>query len=275
MAEIRHASGVERAFVLLITAVILFPVLWLLFLSFIPGQDIAAGIGAIGRRFTLQNFSGVWDAVFASSFINSLVVSIVSVVIAIALGAPFAFWLSRAHLTARSDFMIGLIILSTRMAPPIAFTLPYFLAYRYAEIMDTRIGLILVYVTINLSLVVWTMRTFFDGVPTSIDESAEIDGASRFQTFFEVVLPMSATGLVATTILAFIYSWNDFFFALILTRTEAMTAPVAIVNFLNFEGWEWGKIAAGGVMVMAPVALFSLAMQKYLVKGLSAGAVKG
>jgi multiple sugar transport system permease protein len=275
MAEIRHASRAERGLVLCITAVILFPVLWLLFLSFIPGQDIAAGIGSIGRRFTLQNFSGVWDAVFASSFINSLVVSIVSVVIAIALGAPFAFWLSRAHLTARSDFMIGLIILSTRMAPPIAFTLPYFLAYRYAEIMDTRIGLILVYVTINLSLVVWTMRTFFDGVPTSIDESAEIDGASRFQTFFEVVLPMSATGLVATTILAFIYSWNDFFFALILTRTEAMTAPVAIVNFLNFEGWEWGKIAAGGVMVMAPVALFSLAMQKYLVKGLSAGAVKG
>ncbi len=275
MADIRHASRTERAIVLFVTALILFPVLWLLFLSFVPGQDIAGGFGTIGRRFTLENFTSLWDAVFANSFVNSLVVSVVSVVIAIALGAPFAFWLSRAHLSARSDFGIGLIILATRMAPPIAFTLPYFLAYRYAEIMDTRIGLILVYVTINLSLVVWTMRTFFDGVPTSIDESAEIDGASRFQTFFEVVLPMSATGLVATTILAFIYAWNDFFFALILTRTEAMTAPVAIVNFLNFEGWEWGKIAAGGVMVMAPVALFSLAMQKYLVKGLSAGAVKG
>ncbi|MCB2031224.1 MAG: carbohydrate ABC transporter permease [Rhodoferax sp.] len=275
MADIRHASRTERAIVLFVTALILFPVLWLLFLSFIPGQDIAGGFGTIGRRFTLENFTSLWDAVFANSFVNSLVVSVVSVVIAIALGAPFAFWLSRAHLSARSDFGIGLIILATRMAPPIAFTLPYFLAYRYAEIMDTRLGLILVYVTINLSLVVWTMRTFFDGVPTSIDESAEIDGASRVQTFFEVVLPMSATGLVATTILAFIYAWNDFFFALILTRTEAMTAPVAIVNFLNFEGWEWGKIAAGGVMVMAPVALFSLAMQKYLVKGLSAGAVKG
>lgn len=275
MADIRHASRTERAIVLFVTGLILFPVLWLLFLSFIPGQDIAGGFGTIGRRFTLENFTSLWDAVFANSFVNSLVVSVVSVVIAIALGAPFAFWLSRAHLSARSDFGIGLIILATRMAPPIAFTLPYFLAYRYAEIMDTRLGLILVYVTINLSLVVWTMRTFFDGVPTSIDESAEIDGASRFQTFFEVVLPMSATGLVATTILAFIYAWNDFFFALILTRTEAMTAPVAIVNFLNFEGWEWGKIAAGGVMVMAPVALFSLAMQKYLVKGLSAGAVKG
>ncbi|MCB2006664.1 MAG: carbohydrate ABC transporter permease [Rhodoferax sp.] len=275
MADIRHASRTERAIVLFVTALILFPVLWLLFLSFIPGQDIAGGFGTIGRRFTLENFTSLWDAVFANSFVNSLVVGVVSVVIAIALGAPFAFWLSRAHLSARSDFGIGLIILATRMAPPIAFTLPYFLAYRYAEIMDTRLGLILVYVTINLSLVVWTMRTFFDGVPTSIDESAEIDGASRVQTFFEVVLPMSATGLVATTILAFIYAWNDFFFALILTRTEAMTAPVAIVNFLNFEGWEWGKIAAGGVMVMAPVALFSLAMQKYLVKGLSAGAVKG
>lgn len=275
MAEIRNASRGERALVLGVTALLLFPVLWLVFLSFVPGEDIAGGISTIGRRITLNNFVGVWDAVFASSFINSLVVSVVSVAVAMALGTPFAFWLSRAHLSARSDFGIGLIILATRMAPPIAFTLPYFLAYRYAGLMDTRLGLILVYVTINLSLVIWTMRTFFDGVPTSIDESAEIDGASRFQTFFEVVLPMSATGLVATTILAFIYSWNDFFFALILTRTEAMTAPVAIVNFLNFEGWEWGKIAAGGVMVMAPVALFSLGMQKYLVKGLSAGAVKG
>lgn len=275
MAEIRAASLGERVTALVFTALVLFPVLWLLFLSFIPGKDIAAGIGAIGSNFTLHNFTSLWDAVFASSFVNSLIVSTVSVAVAMALGAPFAFWLSRAHLNARSDFAIGLIILGTRMAPPIAFTLPYFLAYRYADLMDTRAGLILVYVTINLSLVIWTMRTFFDGVPTSIDESAEIDGASRFQTFFEVVLPMSATGLVATTILAFIYSWNDFFFALILTRTEAMTAPVAIVNFLNFEGWEWGKIAAGGVMVMAPVALFSLGMQKYLVKGLSAGAVKG
>ncbi|WP_418320080.1 carbohydrate ABC transporter permease [Piscinibacter sakaiensis] len=275
MAETRAASRRERVAVLAVTALILFPVLWLLFLSFVPGKDIAAGMGAIGRNFTLHNYTSLWDAVFARSFVNSLIVSTVSVTVAMALGAPFAFWLSRAHLKARSDFVIGLIILGTRMAPPIAFTLPYFLAYRYADLMDTRTGLVLVYVTINLSLVIWTMRTFFDGVPTSIDEAAEIDGASRFQTFFEVVLPMSATGLVATTILAFIYSWNDFFFALILTRTEAMTAPVAIVNFLNFEGWEWGKIAAGGVMVMAPVALFSLGMQKYLVKGLSAGAVKG
>lgn len=275
MAELRNAPTWEKALVLTFTAVILLPILWLLFISFAPGQDILGGVSKLGRTFTLENYTSLWDAVFANSFINSIVVTIVSVVISLALGVPFAYWLSRAHLRARSEFAVGLVILTARMAPPIAFTLPYFLAYRHLGLMDTKLGLILVYVTINVSLVIWVMRTFFDGIPTTIDEAASIDGATRFQTFFQVVLPMSVTGLVATTILTFIYAWNDFFFALILTRTDAMTAPVAIVNFLNYEGWEWGKIAAGGVLVMAPVALFSIAVQKYLVQGLSAGAVKG
>ena len=161
------------------------------------------------------------------------------------------------------------------MAPPIAFTIPYFLVYRHLALIDTLTGLVIIYLTFNLSLVVWLMRSFFDATPRALEEAAWIDGAGLWQGFCKIVLPLSGPGLAATAILCFLYSWNDFFFALILTRTEAMTAPVAVVNFMNYEGWEWGKIAAGGTMVMLPVLFFSILVRRFLVHGLTAGAIKG
>jgi multiple sugar transport system permease protein len=147
--------------------------------------------------------------------------------------------------------------------------------YRHLGLLDTRTGLVIIYLTFNLSLVVWLMRSFFDATPRTLEEAAWIDGASLGQGFLRVVLPLSAPGLAATAILCFLYAWNDFFFALILTRTQAMTAPVAVVNFMNYEGWEWGKIAAGGTLVMLPVLVFSFVVRKFLVRGLMAGALRG
>src|SRR6202012_5587370 len=119
------------------------------------------------------------------------------------------------------------------------------------------------------------MQPFFETVPLSLEEAALVDGAPTRIVFLRIVLPMVVPGIAATAILCFLYAWNDFFFALILTRTSARTAPVAVVNFMNYEGWEWGKIAAGGSLVMAPVLIFSLAVRRYLVSGLTAGAVEG
>ena len=178
-------------------------------------------------------------------------------------------------LTIRSEKPLSLLILASRMAPPIAFTIPYFLVYRHIDLLDTITGLVLIYLTFNLSLVVWLMRSFFDACPRSLEEAAWIDGASMWQGFTKIILPISGPGLAATAILCFLYSWNDFFFGLILTRTQAMTAPVAIVNFMQYEGWEWGKIAAGGTMVMLPVLIFSILVRKFLIQGMTAGAVKG
>ncbi len=166
-------------------------------------------------------------------------------------------------------------ILASRLAPPTAFAIPYFLVYRELELIDTWTGLILIYLTVNLSLVVWLMRSFFANTPASLEEAALIDGAGFWGAFLRIVLPTAAPGLAATAILSFVYAWNDFFFALILTRTDAMTAPVAVVNFMNYEGWDWGRIAAGGTMVMLPVLVFSLLVRRFLIEGLTAGAVKG
>ena len=148
-------------------------------------------------------------------------------------------------------------ILATRMAPPIAFTIPFFLAYRLSGCSTRSSGLIMIYLTFNLALVIWMMRNFFDGVPRALEEAAWIDGCGVWSAFRRIALPLAAPGLAATGVLCFILSWNDFFYALILTRTNAMTAPVAIVNFMQYEGWEWGKIAAGGTLVMLPVVCCS------------------
>jgi multiple sugar transport system permease protein len=222
---------------------------------------------------TLDHYTSLWQGGFPASFVNSLVTSTVSTLLALLAGVPAAYALSRW--TGRGRQRLGLVILLTRMAPPIAFTIPFFLAFRWLGLLDTRTGLILIYMTFNLPLVIWMMQPFFEAVPLSLEEAALMDGAGFPTVFLEIVLPMAAAGVAATAILCFLYAWNDFFFALILTRTDARTAPVAVVNFMNYEGWEWGKIAAGGSLVMAPVLLFSMLVRRFLVSGLTAGAVKG
>ena len=251
----------------------MFPFLWMFHLSFKTNKQIFTFPPALFFEPTLLNYTTLFDDVFTQGFINSLFTSVVSTLVALVVGVPAAFALSRANY--KKDYQISLWVLATRMAPPIAFTLPYFLFYRHVGLMDTRTGLILIYLTFNLSLVLWMMRSFFDATPRSLEEAAWIDGCGVWEAFWRITLPLSAPGLAATAIFCFLFSWNDFFFALILTRSAAQTAPVAIVNFLEYESWQWGKIAAGGTMVMLPVLIFSFLVRKYLVAGLASGAVKG
>ena len=249
------------------------PFLWLLVMSFKTNAEIFHWPPRLFFPATLGNYAALWTSEFRTSFANSLVVSITSTVVSLVVGVPAAYALSRWQ--TRSGNTITLWILASRMAPPIAFTIPYFLAYRYLEMLDTLTGLILIYLTFNLSLVIWMMRPFYDQLPRSLEEAAWIDGATMWQGFTKIILPLSGPGLAATAILCFLFAWNDFFFALILTRTDAMTAPVAVVNFMNYEGWEWGRIAAGGTMIMLPVLVFSFVVRRYLVSGLTGGAIKG
>jgi multiple sugar transport system permease protein len=271
-----HAPWERRliyALVLGLAALTLFPFLWLLLMSFKTNDDIFAFPPKFLFDPTSANYHALWDSGFRQAFLNSAVVSTTSTALALLVGVPGAYALSR--MAVRLEKPLSLLILASRMAPPIAFTIPYFLAYRHANLLDTRTGLVLIYLTFNISLVVWLMRGFFDAVPRSLEEAAWIDGASLWQAFRRVILPLSGPGIAATAILCFLYSWNDFFFALILTRKEATTAPVAVVNFMNYEGWDWGRIAAGGTLIMLPVLVFSIVVRKFLIQGMTAGAVKG
>lgn len=261
------------ALVIVLAAMIMLPFVWLVLMSFKTNDDIFAFPPKLLFVPTLDNYIGLWASSFRYSFLNSAVVSVTSTLLALIVGVPGGYALSRMAL--RQDKALSLLILASRMAPPIAFTIPYFLAYRWLGLLDSKLGLILIYLTFNISLVVWLMRSFFDACPRSLEEAAWVDGASVWQGFTNIMLPICGPGVAATAILCFLYSWNDFFFALILTRNQAMTAPVAVVNFMNYEGWEWGKIAAGGAMVMLPVLIFSVLVRKFLVQGMTTGAIKG
>ena len=271
--RLRRDRAILIALVAFLVLLVMFPFLWMITMSFKPIDDIFAWPPKLFFTPTFEHYLGLVDDEFAASFWNSLVTSVGSTVVSMVVGVPAAYALSRME--ARIGNRLSLWILASRMAPPIAFTIPYFLVYRHIGLLDTKLGLGIIYVTFNLSLAIWLMRTFFDATPRSLEEAAWIDGATLWQGFFRILLPLSVPGLAATAILCFLFAWNDFFFALILTRTEATTAPVAVVNFMNYEGWEWGKIAAGGTMVMLPVLVFSILVRKFLVRGLTAGAVKG
>ena len=268
LAALRPGRADLAAFALLL--VVLFPFLWMVQMALRPLDDIFGE--AVLFRPTLDNFASLWTGGFPKSFANSLAVSTLATALSMAIGVPAAYALSRWRFKARNQ--VALWILVTRMAPPIAFTIPFFLAFRWLGLLDTVLGLALVYLTFNLALVVWMMQTFFAAVPEALEEAAWIDGCGIWEAFWRVTLPLTAPGLAATAVICFIFSWNDFFYALVLTRTEAMTAPVAIVNFLQYEGWEWGKIAAGGTLVMLPVVVFTLLVRTYLVQGLTAGGLK-
>jgi len=258
---------------IVLLALTLFPVFWLVQMSLKVEAEAFQMPPKLLFVPTFENYLALFQGKFARSFGNSLIVSVTTTLLSMLLGVPAAYALSRAGFQA--DKGIALWILTTRMAPPIAFAIPFFLAYRYLGLVDTLSGLAVIYLTFNLSLVIWMMRTFFDGLPRSLEEAAEIDGAGPLATFLRITLPLAGPGLATTAIFCFLFAWNDFFFALVLTRSKAQMAPVAIVNFMNYEGWEWGKIAAGGTMIMLPVVLFSLLVRRYLIRGLTAGALKG
>ena len=272
----RVRSRSSRRILLFGTAVtllvlVLFPVVWMLQMSLRPNKDIMG----YSLRFvpTLENYRALWTGHFPKSFANSFAASASSTVLSLLIGVPAAYSLARWRFRARRA--VAIWVLATRMAPPIAFTIPFFLAYRYLHLLDTVTGLVIIYLTFNLSLVIWMMQSFFDSVPRELEEAAWIDGCTIWGAFRRIVLPLAAPGVAATGVLCFIMSWNDFFFALILTRTNAMTAPVAIVDFMQYEGWEWGKIAAAGTLVMLPVIIFTFFVRTYLVRGLMAGGLKG
>jgi multiple sugar transport system permease protein len=268
----RTNRAIVHVLAVVLALLVLAPFLWLLRMSLQTNPEIFAFPPRLWFTPTLANYAALWHGDFPRSFANSAITSTVSTGIAMLVGVPAAYALARMR--TRSD-MLSLWVIASRLAPPTAFAIPYFLAYRTLHLLDTRLGLIIIYLTFDLSLVIWLMRPFFENTPRALEEAAWIDGAGFFQAMLRVVLPTAAPGLAATAILCFVFSWNDFFFALILTRSQAMTAPVAVVNFMNYVGWEWGRIAAGGTLVMLPVLVFSLLVRRFLISGLTAGAVKG
>ena len=210
---------------------------------------------------------------FLLYFVNSIIMSLGATIIALIVGVPAAYSLSRGKFRGKNTLLFA--ILAPQMAPPILFIIPYFTVYVRIKLIDTRLGMIIICLSFTLALVIWSMRAFFDDIPGELEDAARIDGASDFQTFVRIILPLVAAGAVAAGITSIILCWNQFVFPLILTRQRAVTATVALMKFLAAEAEDWGLMASGSIVLTLPVLFFSVLIRKFLTRGLIAGALKG
>ena len=203
---------------------------------------------------------------------NSVVLASASTVIAMVLGTLAAYAIERFRTGGEN---LAVWIISQRMLPPVAIVFPVFLLYVYLDWVDTFHGLIVLYVAFSLPYVIWMMRGYIQEIPIELEESAEVDGCSRWQIIWKVVVPMARTGLFATAVFTFVFVWNDFLFALVLTRTEVTTYTVQVTHYFGGQSNFWAKIAAMSVLGTLPVFFTVASLQRYFVRGISMGAVKG
>ncbi len=209
---------------------------------------------------------------FASRYTNSIVIGFGSTFLAVLLGTIAAYGFSRFKVPLKEDLLF--FILSTRMMPPIAVAIPIFLMYRYLGLSDTQLGMILLYTAVNISLAVWLLKGFIDEIPREYEEAAMIDGYTRLQAFIKVVLPQAVTGIAATAIFCLIFAWNEYAFALLLTSGQAQTAPPFIPIIIGEGGLDWPAVAAGTTLFLLPVLFFTILLRKYLLRGITFGAVR-
>ncbi len=272
----RRDAGVtaaRMAAAVLVATLFLFPVYWLFVMSVKTPEEVFASPPVWWpTNFSLENFAVLFRDGDVVAIWNSLVIAGCSTVVAMLLGTIAAYSLAR-YKTGGDNLAIWII--SQRMIPPIAIAFPVFLLYAILGLVDTYLGLIALYTAFNLPYVIWMMRGYVEDVPVELEESALVDGLSRWQMLWKVVFPMVRTGLFATAVFTFIFAWNEFLFALILTRTEVLTFPVQVSHYFGQQQIFWAKIGAMSVLGTMPVFVTVAMAQRLLVRGISLGAVKG
>ena len=222
---------------------------------------------------TIEHYVALFtDRPFAKFVGNSLIVALGSTVFSLTFGSLAAYAISRIKHKRMGD--LAFWILSMRMFPPIAVVVPYYIIFKTIGLLDTPFALILIYSTANIPLTTWLMKGFFDEVPTALEEAAAVDGYGLLETFWRVTLPLAAPGLAVSAVFCFIFSWNEFIFALMLTGSKAQTATVAVMSFWSSDAVQWGRIMAGSFIILIPGVIFVLTCQRWLVRGLTMGSVK-
>ncbi|MBI2529432.1 MAG: carbohydrate ABC transporter permease [Candidatus Rokubacteria bacterium] len=275
----RRAGLADRAARLLLLALLLVfsaaPIAWLVLTSFKNRVDVLASpprflftpqVESYGRLLLHQG------STILGNLQNSLAVAMATTAVVVLLSTLAAFSFSRYAFRGRAALFLGL--LATRLLPPITTVIPLFLLWNRWKLVDTHLGLILIYSGLNAPLAVWMIKAFLDGVPVELEQAAMIDGCSRLGALRRVTLPLAAPGLAATAVFVFVLAWNEFMFAFIFTSVHAKTMPVIIAQGLGELQVEWTDIATLGTVVMLPTVVLTFLAQKHLVKGLTAGALK-
>lgn len=270
--QIEHWLG-EFAFYGLVLAFLvafMFVFVWMVLSSFKQGRDITVYPPRLIFEPTLQNYTNVLDKTpFFKQLSNSTIVALGAVGLGMFIGLPASYIIARYRIQS-----LALTILVLRMIPTIVFMLPLFVIYRRLDLLDTHLGLILSHLILTLPLIIWIMISFFEDVPIEIEDQAKVDGCTRIGTFLRIALPLSLPGMVVTVILAFITSWNNFIFVLILGGSSTTTLPMAVFNFMGFEQLDFGAVAAVASLLSLPIIILTIIVQRWLVAGLTLGAVK-
>jgi multiple sugar transport system permease protein len=269
----RTLSGIAVHAVLIAACMtVLLPLIWILRTSF-AHRVIAYKIPP--EWF----FSPTWENYliifknhpFQLFFANSLSVALGSTLLCLLIGAPAAYSFSRFRTGGNS---VRVSVLTTQMLPAITLVIPFFLMFRWVGLYNTRIGLIITYITFNIPFVIWILIGFFDGIPRELDESAMIDGCTRFSSFLRVIVPISVPGMLSAGVFSFVLSWNEFLFALILTGKKSKTLPVAVAGLITQQGTEIGAVCAATMLIIVPMILLYFGFRSFLIKGMIAGAIK-
>lgn len=251
-----------------------FPVLWMVVLSVKPEAIMFSRPPVWFFSPTLEHYyhvlveKGLWAAI-----LNSVVISFASTALVVLIGTPAAYSFARFEIWRRDDWF--LFILGTRMAPPIALAIPFYLIFSRLHLLNSHAGLILAYLTFNLSFYIWVLRSFCREIPYELEEAALTEGYSRWQVFLRVALPLLRPGIIATAVLCLIFAWNEFLYAFILGGRDVETLPVAIPGLITPGGVKWGALAALGLIAVVPVLAVVFTLQRHIVRGLTMGAVKG
>ena len=273
----RFSPGKIFPYVLLLLLLLwtLVPIVWMLLSSFKSLTDVLSPTPLLMFKPTLANYIGLVSGGnnVLTYFRSSILAAGISTIIATTLGCFAGYGLARSNFRGKRH--LAFWIISTRMAPIAAVILPLFIGFTFLHLINTVWGLIVAYLSFNLPFAIWIMNAFFADLPPGIEEAARVDGASNFQTFWRIALPMTAPGIVTTAILCLVFSWNDYAFAVTFAGPGSQTLPVAASQLITQTGVDWGQLTAIGTVVALPMVIVGLAVRRYLVRGLTLGAVTG
>jgi multiple sugar transport system permease protein len=267
-------NAVKYGFGILVSIWMLFPIFWMATTGLKPNSSImnlppdwlVFDVTLVHYRELFTEFG------FHQFLLNSFIVAVASVVISVIIGVPAAYSLSRMDVPREQD--ISFWILSTRMIPPLAVLVPLFIFFTTVGLTDSLFGLVMTHFLITLPMIIWIVKGFIDELPQSLEESAMVDGCNRIQAFREVVVPLVTPGIAAAAFIGFIFSWNNFLLALVLTGGADRTAPLVIQSSMGYLSINWGMLGAAGTLTILPPVVLSLVIKDYLVEGMTMGAVK-
>lgn len=248
-----------------------FPFIWMLLASFKTQVQIQSMENLWVFTPTFKNYPNVFrNYDFAKPIVNSAIVAGLSTMLGLVIGLPASYGVARYK-----QKLFGGIILIIRFFPGITFLIPWFTIFSRLGLVDSYLALTLSHLFINLPFIIWLMVPFFEGMPKELEDSARVDGCGTYATFYKISLPLASPGIITASLLSFVFSWNNFVFSMVLCGGKTKTLPLAIFNFISYALIDWGALMAATVIITLPVLLLAFITQRYIIQGLTAGAVKG